>query len=284
MSVGEKRGLLSESSMRDTVKRLEESLAEFKRRSDLDGLLRLEAEAQAVATDASGRTRRKATRVANAASAAAQSVRRNGGETETERAARVARESREAIQRIEADKGRLLERLISLLHLLLYEQSPEWSELGQLAGLVSTDRDGFLRIELPPVVTSRLPLLLEGFDRSSELFDAAAGPATRLQVERELRVAALDLVSGGAEVRGLTTDCVPLIGYCLFVGRLPSAIDVDPATMAKVDDLILGVSDEISAIPSNDRVMFFTLLRLAVLLGEAQALAERHSVATLSFS
>ena len=48
MSVGEKRGLLSESSMRDTVKRLDESLAELKRRSDLDGLLRLQAEAQAL--------------------------------------------------------------------------------------------------------------------------------------------------------------------------------------------------------------------------------------------
>ena len=42
--------------MRDTVKRLDESLAELKRRSDLDGLLRLQAEAQAIATDASGRT------------------------------------------------------------------------------------------------------------------------------------------------------------------------------------------------------------------------------------
>jgi hypothetical protein len=284
VSIGDQRAVLPESDVRETVKVLDETLSDLKRRSDLEGLLKLEAQAHTIASGTSGRARRKAERVANAASSAANDLRRNGAETEAERAVRVARESRESLPRLEADRANLLERLVSLLHLLLYDGSPEAAALEQLSGFASSDQGGFLKIELPTFVTSRAPLLLDRFDRSYRIFAAAPGPATKPEVEHELKAGALDLISGGAEVRGLTTDCVPLAGYCLFVGRLRSAIDVDAQTMARINDVILGASDEIARLPSVDRPSFFAVLRLSVLLGEAQACAARHNLATLSFS
>jgi hypothetical protein len=275
---------MGEDLEKETVKRLGRSVTELRRQSDLEGLLRLETQATALAATLNGRTRRKAERIAQRASSAVDSVRRDGGETEDERAARVVREMRDARWRDDEARAAVLERLTSLLHLLLYDGSPLASEFALLRGLSATDADGFLQIELPAFVTVRSSLLVGGFEQSRRIFAKSGAPMKRHQVERVLKATAVDLVSSGAEVRGLASDIVPLLAYALLASSLPSAVDTSEDLLDEVDDLVLGVSDEISSIPASGRPIFISLLRLSILLGEAEAYAKRHGLASLSSS
>ena len=103
------------------------------------------------------------------------------------------------------------------------------------------------------------------------------------QIEAELRSTATELISAGADPRGLTTDAVPLIAYSLIIGTMPTAID--PASAEATDKfnlLLLGMPDDVSSIPTEQRRLFVELLKLAVVLGEAQAFAKQLSLNRLS--
>ena len=284
-------GSLDGRVLKDTVKRLERLLDELKGGSDIDGLMLLQAQAGKVATVAEGRTRRRAERVADKASETAETLRRTAGETEEQRGERRLREAQEALLQSARAKEKLLERLASLLHLVLYEQSPVAAEFASLRSVGVTDADGFLRIEIPEFVTSRSQLLVDGFDQSSRIFATVASSAKEARNERGvktgervLKQTAVGLVSSGAELRGLGVDCVPLVAYAFLVGAIPSAVDASDEVLDKVDDLVLGSSDEISNIPASGRPTFISMLRLAILLGEADAYAVRNRLTSLTFS
>ncbi len=103
------------------------------------------------------------------------------------------------------------------------------------------------------------------------------------QIEAELRSTATDLISAGADPRGLTADAVPLIAYSLLIETLPTAIDPDSTEAAdKFNILLLGMSEDVASIPSEQRRLFMEALKLAVVLGEAQAFADQLSLNRLS--
>lgn len=263
------------------VERLGRSMSDMIQASDLEGLLRVQAEAEAILAESRGRTRRRAKRIASEASWAIHELRRNGGETELERSRRRERVTRESgWLRVEAE-AKLMGRLTALLHLLLYEGAPVASDIEQLNRLATIDAEGFLQIEIPDAVRLRSGLLLNGFEQSCRIFANAASRGKMPRVEQTLKSVAVDLVSDGAAVRGLSDDAVPLVAYGLFMGKMPFAIKSADEVAGKLDDLILSVADEISGIPVDVRAIFTQLFRLALLLGEAQTYAELHAVTTL---
>jgi hypothetical protein len=276
--------LLDDRVVKDTVKRLERLLPGLRRAADLEGLAQVKAQADRVAAVSGGRTRRRAERLAEKALTAASQVRAAGGESAEERAERVASEAREVRLSAERATTALLGRLGALLHLLLYERSPVAPSFAGLASMAATDGDGFMRVVIPEFIRARSPVLVDGFDRGREIFEHNGQKVRSAEVERALKTTAVGLVSSGAELRGLSTDAVPLVAYAFVVGALPSAVDSSDEAARRVDDLVLSASDEISTLPGEARPVFITLLRLSTLLGEADAYAERHRVRSLTFA
>ena len=144
---------------------------------------------------------------------------------------------------------------------------------------------GYLKIEIPEIFDMSAPLLVDGFERSHRIFQGdarGASEAERLQVERSLKALAVELMTAGAEVRNLANDATPLIAYGLLSGHLTAAEAVTPERVERVNDLLLGVADEVASLTFTTRLVFLGLYRLAVLLGEGQAFADHWSVPSLS--
>ena len=240
-----------------------------------------------MAETSGGRVRRKAERIAQKASGAAGELRRSGIETPEERRDREARESRQAEWEARESRARLSERLVSLLHLLLSDGKPPAESVAVLRGLAMADADGYLRIEIPAIFASSSPLLVEGYEKSRRIFAEVATRALQKEwqsIEQALKTVAVDLMSAGAEVRGLKADVVPLVAYSLFSGHLPDPPDASFSVAAQqVDNLLLSIADDVATMPTHDRPLFIGLFRLAVLIGEAQAYTEKLSMTALSF-
>ena len=266
------------------VERLHRSMSELRRASNLEGLIQLQEQAEAISAASRGRTRRKAGRIAREASWAVHELRREGGETTLEHARRVARSGRESQWLRKGAEAKLMERLTALLHLLLYDGGSAAANDVLRDSLATTDADGFLRIEFPEAVRAQSALLLDGFERSCRIFSEARRRGKTPHLEQTLKEAAVALVSAGAEVRGLSSDAVPLIAYGLFMEGLPPAVKSPEQVAKKIDDLVLDIADDVATIPVVSRPAFIHLFRLAVLLGEAQAYADHHSVMAIAAS
>jgi hypothetical protein len=278
--------MLTSQAARETVKRLNASVSELKKASDLDGLLRLQAEALAVSAKTDGRVHRKAKRIANKASGAVNDILDRGGETRLgrdERMARAAREVREPPAPKPPEIGTLevLTRILNLLHLVLFEGSPIAEEMGLLQGLALFDADGFLKIEFPDPVRAQASTFVKGFEQSRKVFKSASYRRDKTDVERALKVLALELISQGAEVRHVGRDSVPLVAYGLFVGRITSDVKSPTLVSDKIDDVTLSVSNDVASVPPAVRPLFIEVFRLSLLMGEAQAYADRHGVAAI---
>jgi hypothetical protein len=275
--------MLSSEAANETVNRMNDSVAELRKVSDLEGLLRLQAEALAISTKVNGRARRKARRIANKASGAVNEILDNGGETRLERADRDARGTREPAEpaRTEGSTLDLLGRSVSLLHLLLFDGSEVTEEVGALQQLATRDEHGFLLIEIPADIRVNAAALVRGYEQSRQIYRAAAYRRSKVDPERILKMLAVDLVAQGAEVRNLKRDSVPLVAYGIFVGKISSDLKTSISIPDKMDDILLGISNEAARVPPSSRPLFIDMLRLAMLLGEAQAYAEHHGVAAL---
>jgi hypothetical protein len=187
----------------------------------------------------------------------------------------MRREAAENELRADMAATTLLDRLTALLHLLLFEGSAVSADLAPLEMLASADQDGFLKIEIPASLTSRTENLVAGFEQSYALFVAVATRETNRTLWRDLKLLAVELVSSGAEVRDVTEDPVPLAAYALFNGQLSFEVESQEAVADRLDDIMLSFADESAQVPPGERAAFVTLFRLALLLGEAQAFAER---------
>ena len=105
----------------------------------------------------------------------------------------------------------------------------------------------------------------------------------RQEIERLLKSSAVELMTDGADVRGLAANAVPLVAYSLFRGNLPVSSDAaSSATVEKINNLLLGLADELSEEPRDTRLLLISLFRLTLLLGEAQEYADKLSLTTLS--
>jgi hypothetical protein len=281
---------------RATLRALEESLASLRKEGNLDGLAQLHAVADALADTTTGRLSRSAERVAEKASAAVTSLRRKGAETGEERRTREAREAHQASERAREVRTKLLERSTSFLQLALNNGVPATDDAGGTPSdgvavfrrLAIADGDGHLRIEIGQFFDSWSRLLVESYERSCALFaNVSTGVPTdqRRDVECALKAIAVDLMATGADVRGLTSDAIPLLAYAVFNERLP----ISPSTTSfdtaeQINNLLLSVADEVSAIPIRTRPILIGLFRLSVLLGEAQAYADQLSLTSLALS
>jgi hypothetical protein len=269
-----------------TLEMLEEALPRFRQASDLGGLMRVREQALAIAGDSERGVRKRAQRVAKRADAGIQELRRSGAETDEEREAREAREEREARWQAREAEGRLLELMLVSLRLLLVDDTGSPDAVTAFRSLASLEDDGDLRDVVAGVFESRSPLLVSGFDRSRRIF-AEIGTGTllgeRQEIERLLKFSAVELLTNGADVRGLRTNTIPLVAYSLFRGNLPVAPEAaSPATVEKINNLLLGVADELGEASTDARLLVVSLFRLAVLLGEAQEYAEKLSLTSLS--
>jgi hypothetical protein len=198
-------------------------------------------------------------------------------------------ETAEAQVSLDPIETALLDRLVTLLHLLLFEGSAVSSEVGSVEMLAAFDDEGFLQIEIPAELRSRADVLVAGFERSYALFVGAASRKKKRKKQeqqllgRALKALAVELVYGGADLRDSTEDPVPLIAYGLFDGQLSLEIDSQEEVTDTIDDIMLGFASDSANVPSPARASFITLFRLALLLGEAQAFAEHESVTALTF-
>lgn len=270
------------------VKLLSDSVAELRESGDVMGLVRVQGLALALADASGGRTRRRSLRVANKASSAAADLRKNGVETPEEREAREARELREARWGARDAKNRLSERFVALLHMILSDDSQPLEGIDVFRQLQVADDEGYVRVEIPDVFESWAPVLVDGYQQTERFYmDDDPGELRRQRetIERHLKSVAVGLMAAGAEVRGLTEDVVPLIAYAIFTQRLPVLPAAETAAaVEKVDDLLLRMADDVSAMPAKTRPLFVGLFRLAMLLGEAQAYSEQLSLRAFSFS
>jgi len=285
---GPKAGNDQATSSHDTLKRLAKSITELRRSSDVDGLRRVQVEAEGLARDSKGRVRRKAERLSRRARSAIDVLRPNGGETPEERAAREIREFREASWKTRQMGVELTGRILSTLRLLLGDDNLESEAATSFTLLTRLDDEERLRIEIPESFKTWLPSIIDGYTRSLSVFSSAGTESLKNErrvVERALKSVAVDLMTHGTEVRGLQEDAVPLVAYALFNGIVPAVPGVDHAdTDEQVNDLLLGVADEVAQMLPEDRRVFISLFRLSVLLGEAQAYADHLSLAALSVS
>ena len=96
---------------------------------------------------------------------------------------------------------------------------------------------------------------------------------------------AVEAMSHGVNISGLTADTVPLVAYALLVGRIPAAGDPGSAEAEEFrNNLLLGVAGDAAALPAVELApVFLDLVRLAAVLGEAQRYAEELSLTSLSF-
>ena len=267
---------------------LESEARRLRRAADLAGLIRVQANALAVAEESTGRIRKRAQRAAMKANAGIDHLRRSGIETEEERKAREAREAREASWKAQQDGAKMLERFVAFLQLQWNDGREPPESLAVFQSFVRAQSDGRLQVDIAEPFKLWSLRIIAFYDRSRGIFADVGTQTLRNEqrtIERILKSVAVALMTSGAEVRGLTTDAVPLVAYSLFNGKLPVPPDADtPLTAERVNNLLLSAADEVAAMPVDARHLFLGLLELAVLIGEAQVYAEHLSLTSLSLS
>ena len=180
-------------------------------------------------------------------------------------------------------------RLIALMKLLAQvDRPPSTGRAAVRAGLAVRDERGVLHVGFPEFVDSWRHLLIEGYERgrilSGGIVLGVLKNQHRRQIRRELKVIAVELMGGGADVRGLTADAVPVVAYALLVNALPTSVEPgSPEAIERVNDLLLSAADDIPDLPASElSPVFMDLFRLAVVLGEAQRYASQLSIVGLS--
>ena len=104
-------------------------------------------------------------------------------------------------------------------------------------------------------------------------------------MEQTLKTAAVELLTHGAEVSGLSEDAIPLVAYALSAGVLPASVmSAGDDLQEEVNDSVLSQADRGSQMSAEQRPVFFACYRLAFLLGVAQEFAERLSITKLTIT
>lgn len=107
----------------------------------------------------------------------------------------------------------------------------------------------------------------------------------RRKMEQTLKTAAVELLTHGAEVSGLSEDAIPLVAYALSAGVLPASVmSAGDDLQEEVNDSVLSQADRGSQMSAEQRPVFFACYRLAFLLGVAQEFAERLSITKLTIT
>jgi hypothetical protein len=185
------------------------------------------------------------------------------------------------------DPRRLDIRLESLL--LLLRRSPDESESSSdaLEAFAVTGKNGDEAFDFQGPYVQWRHLLERGYERAyriyGELTRTALG-AVQVQIERQVKTVAVELITAGAQVRGLDNDAVPLVAFCLLHREIPIGMDTadSPVSQDRMNDAVIAIADDIAAMPETTRGPFIDLYRLSVLLGVAQRYAEEVSLAALS--
>ena len=159
-------------------------------------------------------------------------------------------------------EGKLRERSELSLKFLLRDGSESTDAVTVFRTLGSLDGDGDLPVELDEAFQSRSPLIVGVFDRSRRIFAQVGADALskeQLEIQRLLKSIAVELMTEGADVRGLISDAVPLVAYSLFHGSLPVSPDAgSPATVEQINNLLLGIADDLSIAPTDERPLIST--------------------------
>jgi len=184
-------------------------------------------------------------------------------------------------------RDRLKPRLQSVLFLLLYGDDEVTAGDTALQSLAVVNGAGEVVVELNQEFTKWASLLRQGYDEGYETFAATSGPAlrdARQQIERTVKNTAAELVTSGAEVRGLAVDAIPMIAFALLHSQIPMGADAatSPVSADRVNDSVLRIADNVAAMPGSARPLFIDLYRLALLLGFAQRYAEDLEITQLS--
>jgi hypothetical protein len=182
---------------------------------------------------------------------------------------------------------KLQPRLHALLLLLLFGEDSVTAGDVVLKAFAFVDQAGELTFDLDGRFPRWSNLLRFGYDEGYETFAATSGPSLRdvkQQIERTVRNVAAELVAGGAEVRGLSSDTIPMIAFAFLHAQIPMGSDAaaSPVSADRVNDSLLRIADAVAAMPAAERPVFIDLYRLALLLGVSQGYAEHLDLATLS--
>jgi hypothetical protein len=171
--------------------------------------------------------------------------------------------------------------------------------LGRLANLLLADVGGDANVDLGPVlpfiatatndgeieVVAGLAsfahdwrdALFDGYTKGFEAFADVTVSTLREhsgRIERALKTLAVDLLSRGAKVEGLSLDAVPIVAYGLVQGHIPFGAAGDPElTAERSNDALLFYADWMSSIGPDARLIFLELFRLSFALGVAQRYA-----------
>jgi hypothetical protein len=187
------------------------------------------------------------------------------------------------------DPRRLDVRLESLLLLLRRSLEGALPAGDALTSFVVTGRNGDEAFDLRRPYVQWQHLLEHAYERAyriyGDLTHIALG-AARLQIERKAKTVAVELITAGAQVRGVAHDAVPLIAFCLLHREIPIGMDTvdSPVSQDRMNDAVIAIADDVAAMPEASRGAFIDLYRLSVLLGIAQRYAEELSLTKLSTS
>ena len=182
----------------------------------------------------------------------------------------------------------LFARLATLLRILARDdEPPDAVAPTALRELVVRKKTGVIDVALPPGLDSYWQLLLEGYEQArvlpGKLVFGVLRRQHQRQIRRELKQIAVDSLSSGTDVRGLTTDAVPAVAYALLIGRLPTSVeDGSPEAAERVNDVFLNVSHNSAGLPPEaSSPVFLDLFKLSVALGEAERYAAQLSLVGL---
>lgn len=187
-----------------------------------------------------------------------------------------------------ADGRLLFARLATLLRILARdEEPPDPVAPAALRELVVRRETGVVDVALPAGWGSYWQLLLSGYEQArvlpGKLVFGVLRRQHQRQIRRELKQIAVDSLSSGTDVRGLTIDAVPAVAYALLIGRLPTSVeDGSPEAAERVNDVFLSVSHNSAGLPpETSSPVFLDLFKLSVALGEAERYAAQLSLVGL---
>ena len=182
----------------------------------------------------------------------------------------------------------LFARLATLLRILARnDESRDPIAPAALRELVVRQETGVIDVARPAAWGSYWQLLLAGYERArllpGKLVFGVLRRQHQRQIRRELKQIAVDSLSSGADVRGLTTDAVPAVASALLLGRLPTSVeDGSPEAAERVNDVFLSVSHDSAGLPPEaSSPVFLDLFKLAIALGEAERYAAQLSLVGL---
>ena len=127
-----------------------------------------------------------------------------------------------------ADPRRLDVRLDSLLLLLRRSPDGSVSSSDALAAFVVTGKNGDEAFDFRGPYGQWRHLLERGYERAYRIYGdltRTALGAVHVQIERQVKSVAVELITAGAQVRGLGSDAVPLIAFCLLHREIPIGMD-----------------------------------------------------------